>query len=73
MRHSKPSLLSLLVDVANKNIHPNGVDILFLTEPPHITTTNKLSDVPDNIYNVFAEKSGRAALVTILHKRHNCM
>ena len=64
MRCSKPSLLSLFLDIANKKNHPKGVDILFLTEPPHITTTNKLSDIPDDIYNVFTKKSGRAALVT---------
>ena len=57
-------LLSLLVDITNKNIHPKGVNILFLTEPPHVTTTNKLSDVPDDIFNIFTDKSGRAALVT---------
>ena len=64
MRHSKPSLLNLILDSANKKIHPKGVDIFFITEPPHVTTTNKLSDVPATTYNVFTEKSGRAALIT---------
>ena len=64
MRRSKPSLLSLSVDIANKNIYPKGIDILFLTEPPRITKANKLADIPDDIFNCFAEKSGRAALVT---------
>ena len=40
------------------------MDICFITEPSHITTTNKLSKVPATTYNVFAEKSGRAALIT---------
>ena len=64
MRHSKASLLSLFIDIANKNKYHNGIDILFLMEPPLITKANTLSDVPDNIFNCFAEKSGRAALVT---------
>ena len=64
MRRSKPSLLSLFGDIANKNIYPKGIDILFLTEPPRITKANKLADIPDKIFNCFAEKSGSAALVT---------
>ena len=64
LRRSEPAMLSLLVDVASKKIYPNGVDIIFLTEPPCVTTTNKLSNVPGNVYNVFAEKAGRAALLT---------
>ena len=64
MRCSKPSLLSLFIDIANKNIYPKGIDILFLMEPPRITKANKLADIPDNIFNCFAEKSARAALVT---------
>ena len=64
MRRSKPSLLNLILDSANKKIHPKGVDIMFITEPPRIMTTNKLSKVPATTYNVFAEKSGRAALIT---------
>ena len=64
MRHSKPSLLSLFGDIANKNIYPKCINIIFLTEPPQITKANKLADIPDNIFNCFAEKSGRAALIT---------
>ena len=45
---SKACLLSLLVDIANKKIHPKGVDIIFLTEPPCVTSNNKLSNVPNN-------------------------
>ena len=64
MRHSRPSLLCLFGDIANKNIYPKGVNIIFLTEPPKITTANKLPDIPGDIFNCFAEKYGRAALVT---------
>ena len=61
---SKPSLLSLFGDIANKNIYPKGINILFLMEPPRITKANTLADIPVNIFNCFAEKSGRTALVT---------
>ena len=36
MRRSKPSLLTLLVDTANKTTHPQGVQIFLITEPPTI-------------------------------------
>ena len=64
MRRSKPSLLTLLVDAANKTTHPNGVEIFLITEPPTVCTTNKLSNVPNDIYNVFTEVKGRAAIIT---------
>ena len=64
MIHSIPSLLSLFGDIANKNIYPKGINILFLMESPCITKANKLANIPDNIFNCFAEKSGRDALVT---------
>ena len=47
-----------------KKINSNEVNIIFLTEPPTIRATNKLSNVPGDIYNVFAERGGRAALIT---------
>ena len=59
MRRSKPSLLSLFGDIAN----PKGINIIFLMEPPKITKANKLADIPD-IFNCFADKSGRDALIT---------
>ena len=64
MRRSKPSLLTLLVDAANKTTHPNGVEIFLITEPPTVHTTNKLLNVPNDIYNVFTEVKGRAAIIT---------
>ena len=64
MRQSKPSLLTLLIDAANKKTHHQGVQIFFITEPPTIRVTNKLSNVPGDTYNVFAERGGHAALIT---------
>ena len=64
MRQSKVSMHTLMVDIAVKTKYPKGFDILFLMEPPSITKSNTLPDIPDNIYNCFAEKSGSAALVT---------
>ena len=64
MRRSKPCMLNLILDSADKKIHPKGVDIMFITEPPRITSTNKISNVPNDTYNIYAEKSGRAALIT---------
>ena len=48
MRRSKPSLLTLLVDAANKTTHPQGVQIFLITEQPTICVSNKLSNVPNN-------------------------
>ena len=64
LRRSKPALLNLILDAADKKIHSNGVNIIFITEPPTIRATNKLSNVPGDIYNVFAERGGRAAIIT---------
>ena len=64
MRHSEPSLLCLFRDIATKKNYPQGINIIFLTEPPKITTANKIPDIPGNIFNCFADKYGRAALVT---------
>ena len=48
----------------NKNIYKNGINVIFLTEPPQITKTNALADVPGDVFNVFAEKYGRVAIIT---------
>ena len=64
MRRSKPSLLTLLVDAANKTTHPQGVQIFLITEPPTICVSNKLSNVPSDTYNVFTEVKGHAAIIT---------
>ena len=66
IRWSKVSLRTLMVDIADKTKYPKGIDILLLTKPPNITKSNTLPDIPNNIYNCFAEKSGHAALATIV-------
>ena len=47
-----------------KMTYPLGVQIFFITEPPTICVSNKLSNVPGDTYNVFAEKKWRAAIIT---------
>ena len=64
MRRSKVSLQTLMVYILDKTKYPNSIDILFLMEPPNIAKSNTLPDIPDYIYNCFAEKSGHAALAT---------
>ena len=54
----------MLAKSTNKTIYPKEVDIIFLTEPLCVITINKLSNVPNDIYNVFTEKSCRSALLT---------
>ena len=58
------ALLHLILDTADKKIHSSEVNIFLLTEPPTVRATNKLLNVPGDIYNVFAEIGGRAAIVT---------
>ena len=53
MRRSRPSLLTLLVDAANKTTHPNGVDIFLITGPPTVRKTNKLSNVSNDVITFF--------------------
>ena len=64
LRRSKQSLIDLFIDISNKNLYQNGIDVVFLTKPPRITKANTLVDIPDDVFNVFAEKYGRAALIT---------
>ena len=64
MRCSKVGLLTLMGDIADKTKYPQGIDVMFLMEPPTINKSNTLLDIPDDIFNCFEEKSGRAALVT---------
>ena len=51
-------------DIADKTKYPQCIDVLFLMEPPTVTKSNTLSDIPDDINNCFEEKLGCAALVT---------
>ena len=39
-------------------------DVIVVTEPYTVSKANALMDVPDNVFNVFAEHRGRTALVT---------
>ena len=58
------SQLSLMVDIADKKKYPKGIQILFLTEPPLVTKANKIKGIPDDVFTVFVEKSGQAAIAT---------
>ena len=64
LKKMKPALLNLILDAADKKIHSNEVNIFLLTEPPTIRASNKLLNVPGDIYNVFAERGRRAAIIT---------
>ena len=64
LKQIKPALLNLILDAADKKIHSSEVNIFLLTEPPTVRATNKSSNVPGDIYNVFAEIGGRTAIVT---------
>ena len=60
----KSALLNLILDAADKKSIPVKWIFVLLTELPTVRATNKLSNVPGDIYNVFAEIGGRAAIVT---------
>ena len=51
-------------DIADKSKYPNGINILFLTEPPLVTKPNTIQGIPDDIFTCFVEKLGCAALAT---------
>ena len=64
LRHSHQSQVNLFLDILNKNVYKNGIDVIFVTEPYTVSKVNALMDVPDNVFNVFAQLGGRTALVT---------
>ena len=64
LRRSHQALVNLFLDLLNKRVYKNGIDVIFITEPPNMTKANALADVPDDVFNMFAEKYGRAAIVT---------
>ena len=64
LRRSHQAQLNLFIDIVNKRVYKNGIDIIFITEPYHVSKSNSLLDVPDDVFNVFAERGGRTALVT---------
>ena len=53
LRKSPQTLVNLFLDLLNKNIYKNGIDVIFLTKPPSITKANALTDVPGDVFNVF--------------------
>ena len=63
-RRLRPSLLTLLVDAANKTIHPNGVDIFLITEPPQFVQIINCQMCLMTILTCFSEAKGRAAIIT---------
>ena len=40
------------------------INVIFVTEPYTVSKSNSLLDVPNDVFNVFAERGGRTALVT---------
>ena len=37
LRKSHQALVSLFLDILNKNVYKNGIDVIFITEPPNVT------------------------------------
>ena len=64
LRHSHQSQVNLFLDVLNKNVYKDGINVIFVTEPYTVSKSNSLLDVPNDVFNVFAERGGRTALVT---------
>ena len=64
LRRSHQSQVNLFLDILNKNVYKNGINVIFVTEPYTVSKANALLDVPDDVFNVFAEHGGRTALVT---------
>ena len=64
LRHSHQSQVNIFLDILNKNVYKNGIDVIFVTEPYTVSKDNSLTDVPDDVFNIFAQQGGRTALVT---------
>ena len=64
LRRSHQAQVNLFLDILNKNVYKNGIDVIVITEPYNVSKSNSLLDVPDDVFNVFAEHGGRTALVT---------
>ena len=56
--------MNLFLDLANKSVYKDDTNVIFITEPYTIGSSNTLLDVPNDIYNIYAERGGRTALVT---------
>ena len=64
LRHSHQAQLNLFIDIVNKRVYKDGINVIFVTKPYTISKSNSLLDVPNDVFNVFAERGGRTALVT---------
>ena len=64
LRRSHQAQLNLFIDIVNKRVYKDGINVIFVTEPYTVSKSNSLLDVPDDVFNVFAERGGRTALVT---------
>ena len=64
LRRSHQSQLNLFLDIANKSVYKDDTNVIFITEPYTIASSNSLLDVPNDVYNIYAERGGRTALVT---------
>ena len=64
LRRSYQAQLNLFIDIVNKRVYKDGINVIFVTEPYTVSKSNSLLDVPDDVFNVFAEYGGRTALVT---------
>ena len=45
-------------------MYKDGINVIFVTEPYTVSKSNSLLDVPNDVFNVFAERGDRTALVT---------
>ena len=64
LRRSHQGQLNLFLDIVNKNVYKDDINVIFITEPYTIGSSNTLLDVPNDVYNIYAERGGRTALVT---------
>ena len=64
LRRSHQSQVNLFLDITNKSVYKDDTNVIFITEPYTIGSSNTLLDVPNDIYNIYSERGGRTALVT---------
>ena len=58
---SHQAQLNLFIDIVNKNVYKNGIDVIFITEPYNVSKSNSLLDVPDAMSSTssLSEGAGR--------------
>ena len=64
LRRTHQGQLNLFLDIVNKNVYKDDINVIFITEPYTIGSSNTLLDVPNDVYNIYSERGGRTALVT---------